>query len=222
MKARLVERDPSHDGLEQHVQMLAHSTASLKPSQATPSSTLMTPPIQSTKPNPFSSLDSQPPHMPPNSNITAALALRFLFTFCHVNSFESLARSLYTLVRTVVGISLYPNARLAATCAPNCQARSGMPIRIRSLSGEFSGMTSVFMRMAATKMDKPWRRKFRHRDNRRVWPKRRVTVVEMRDPSMKVLMEMSDRSHRRGTPFRGRPATPKARKTVFPLLTDVC
>lgn len=132
-----------------------HSTASAYPSQAIASTILMAPPIQRTMPNPSFTLDNQPPQIPPTSTMTAAAALRFRFAFCKSQSFGSLARSLYTLVKTVVGISLYPNARLAATCAPNCQARKGIPIRTRSLLALFSGIASVVIKMAATSMDSP-------------------------------------------------------------------
>lgn len=141
--------------VRQYIESWHHSTASPYPNQAIPSSILMAPPTQSTIPKPSFNLDSQPPQMPPTSTMIAAPALRFLFAFCHAHNFGSLARSLYTLVKTVVGISLYPKARLAATCAPNCQARNGIPIKTRSLFGLFSGIASVVTNVAATRMESP-------------------------------------------------------------------
>lgn len=179
--------------------------------------TFVAPPIQRTMPKPSLSVDSQPPQTPPASNMTAAAARRFLFAFFHVHSLGSLTRSLYTLVNTVVGISPYPNARLAATCAPNCHARKGIPINTLLLFEPGCGITSVVMKMAARRIDMPCSRKEMESVSRRVVPNGRATAEEMREPIMKLKMASKDRSHCSGAPFLGRSATPRARKMVFPL-----
>ncbi|KAL8787076.1 MAG: hypothetical protein Q9213_002418 [Squamulea squamosa] len=123
--------------------------------------------------------------------MTAAAARRFLFAFFHAHKSGSLAKSLYTLVNTVVGISLYPSARLAATCAPNCHARKGIPIKTLLLFGLFSGIVSMAIRIATTRTDNPCSRKEIESDSRRVVPNGRASAEEMREPIMKLNMAKS-------------------------------
>ncbi len=71
--------------------------------------------------------------------------------------------------------------------------------------------------MAARRMDRPCSKKDMDRESRRVGPNGRAMAEDSREPMMKLRMASKERSHWRGARLVGRPATPRARKMVFPL-----
>lgn len=81
--------------------------------------------------------------MPPSSIIVIALTRLLRLGFFHASRFVSLAKSLYTLVKTVVGISLKPRDLAVTILAPDWAARKGMAMKMSLLSVVFSGIIPV-------------------------------------------------------------------------------
>lgn len=91
-----------------------------------------------------------------------------------------------------------------------------MAIRIRSLSGLFSGTVFVDTRTAAAINRRPWSTNETESVRRRVGPRMVDKRPARREPSMKNVMASRERSHCRPLLPAGRWAVLRARKIVFP------
>jgi len=168
---------------------------------------------------------SQPPTRPPVKIITTLAALRFLFTFLDngAQSFGSEARSQYTLVRTVVGISLKPRSLLVTIWPPLWNASNDSaiismkwvsdPCSVRIPLG--SGTTRPWTKAAATKMQRLCIRN----ESERVplfFAPICLDDAKKKQPVRKNRTEINDLSQPYGC-VAGCPEAPRARKIVFPV-----
>ena len=139
-----------------------------------------------------------PPAIPPIKIINTAPTLRFLFTLSAFNIFGSLAKSQYTLVKTVVGTSLNPSSLDVTICPPDWKARkpSGsnsmkftVPLCVTTPCG--SGATCACTRAAAMTIQIDWRRKDTPRVPRALGFMSRV-FAKNRQPIRNQNMELRD------------------------------
>lgn len=115
-------------------------------------------------------LASQAPLIAPNIIMTTLATLLSLLELSQASRFVSLAKSLYVLVKTVVGSSLNPKLLAVATCAPDWAARNGIAIKTSLSVALVSGMASAWTSTAVMQMQRAWRRKEATRVERRVRP----------------------------------------------------
>jgi hypothetical protein len=169
----------------------------------------------------------QPPAIPPISIASTAAALLFLFTLFLSNIFGSLAKSQYTLVKTVVGTSLKPNNRLVTICPPLWKAKNPNGNNSRKLTSKVfsvtrpcgSGTTWDCTREAAMMMQMDWSRKEVASVPRALGEMRRV-FANVKQPRRKQAIETRDLSQPSGWEA-GWPDAPRARKIVLPVDVNV-
>jgi hypothetical protein len=132
---------------------------------------------------------------------------RFRFTFVVgiAAIFGSEATSKYTLVKTTVGISLYPSDRLEVMEPADWNAKSAMGISSRKrgppvneASSEVCGMRSPSIRATAMITRRDWSTNERKRVPRRRAPASRVRLERMKAPTKNDAIEQRDLSQPQG------------------------
>jgi len=163
---------------------------------------------------------SQPPMIAPKSKRTAAANLRFRFqlSFSPTNSFSSFPKSQYTLVKTVVGISLSPSCLAVTLCMPAWKLSIGRGTRVMNgslPSPTIPGTTPPWTRAAAVTINTVCRKNDEASVRRFSGDKKPVVLEQKKLPTKKKTMARRACNHARGCPA-GCCDAPRPKMTVFP------